>query len=123
MMRSILRRGGIRAGLLLGLGLVCAFATPGNAQPAHFSCMGFPHYPRGMTDPKDGSIAYTRDSADKVVAWFRQHLDNSGPGGAWLFGRKNNREFTTWVFAMDVNHISIDSRAGAPTVRIRYHCP
>jgi hypothetical protein len=76
-----------------------------------------------MTDPKNGSIEFTRDSKDQVVAWFKQHLDGGGPGGAWLLRYKHNRESSTWLFAQDVNHIRIDWRAGVPTVRIRYLCP
>jgi hypothetical protein len=123
MMRSISRQGGIRAGLLLALGLVCAFVTPANAEPASGACMGRPHYPKGMTDPKDSSVAFTRDSAEQVVAWFKKHLVGGGPGGDWVLVHKHNRESSTWIFAMDINHIRVDWRADKHTVRIRYLCP
>jgi hypothetical protein len=108
----------ISAGLLLILGLVCAFAGPASAQ-AGPACKEIPHYPKAIVERGNATVETTLDSREHVVAWYKQHL----PG--WRLRHRGDSQFETWLFLGPVPQgyrVRIDWQVDIHGLRILYRC-
>ena len=114
-------------GLVLGLGLIGAFASPSSANPWD-GCKTIPKYPKGLPmhynayppsgRPEDVISQYANDTADNVRAWYAQKLPN------WRFADKSRGQYPpTWEFLEPNSRRGVLIMLGTYPLTIQFQCP